>query len=703
MLDAASDRPAALRARARAHTRAATLLVLALAAAALLGGAASARAELYTGELAFGPHGLLRSVGNVDLASDGSGAVTYVVEENGADHVFVSRLVNGAWTGPERVDPALPGPSSQPHVSASAGGRVVVSYANGGNIYAASRAPGAGDWTVQTVWSSGGASDPWVDLGVNGKAYLVFAAPGGGGHDVRIAYSKLSAPFQLVDAALDANPAADAGAGLGRPRVGSAASGAAIAVWGESGTVVARRVVGTRPSVVFANAADGLQVEGVAPAALDSPEIGVQDDDSYSGVTARGTFVVGGVARQRAVYVRLRGSRFEWSAVLDATTFGTGQGTFGGRVTNTGVGQGMALATNDATHVTYAMPMKAPLQPGAVLQVDSVAASTAPTFPVSGTATQLKMMVAWQYTGPDGATEIHGRFWNGREFEAEQVLSRPELGPTDAARGIWAAGDDNGDILVAWIQEVPGQGPAIATATIDQPPSRFGRKARRTAWERTATPTLAWSPSRETWGVGYKVIVDGVETVTTPRTSFRVRTPLADGVHSWSITAVDRRGQTFSTSAGALRVDTLAPTATVRLAGARRPESTLKLTLRPTDPAPPAAPGAEPARSSGVASAIVDWGDRSRRERVKRGAQHVYARAGRYTIRVTVADKAGNKTVVRQPVKIAAPRRARGRRGGRGGRRDRGAAKAAARRARAAHAHAAASAARASASSSARR
>jgi hypothetical protein len=651
----------------RRTLRAAAAAALPALLATALIGAAPARAGVFTGELAFGPHGGLRSMGNVDLASDGTGAVTYTVEENGAEHVFASRLVNGAWSGPERLDAALPGPSSQPHVSTAEGGRVVVSYANGGNVYVASRASATSDWTVQTVWGSGGASDPWVDMGVNRKAYVVFTAPGAGGHDVRIAYSKDSGPFELVGAPLDANPDADAGVGAGRPRVGSAASGAAIAVWGEGGTVIARRVVGTRPSVVFANAADGLTVEGRAPAALDTPEVGVQDDDAFTAVAARASFSIDGATRTRAVFSRLRGSKFEWTAVPDATSFASGQGSFGARISNTGIGQGLVISTNDTTNLTYAMTMRADVAPGPVVQIDSLAQSVAPTYPVTGTATPLKMMVAWQYTSPEGASEIHGRFYNGREFEPEQVLSRPELGPAGAARGIWAAGDDNGDIVVAWIQDVPGQGAAIATGLIDQPPAKFARKPQRTTWERTTTPTLAWTPSREAWGLGYRVVVDGAEVITTPRTSFRLRTPVAQGAHSWSVIATDRRGQTFAAPSGTFRVDSVAPTARVRVSGARHVAAPLKLTLSPSDAPPPPAPGAQPTQTSGVASVIVDWGDRSRREQVKLGAQHVYARAGRYTIRVTVVDKAGNSGVVRQLVKIVKPaRRGRGR-GGRDG------------------------------------
>lgn len=643
-------------------------LVAALLVAVLVA-AAPARAGQYGGEIAFGPLGTLKSLGNVDLAPDGSGAIVYTVEEAGADRVFVSRLINGAWQRTERVDGGLSGPSSQPVVSAGDGGRVTVAFANGGNIYAVTRPSLTAPWATQQIWGSGGASDPHVDLSVNRKGYLAFTAPGGGGRDVRVAYSKDAGPWALIPTAFDANAGAEAGAGPGRPRVGSSADGVAVIVWGEAGRVFARRAVGTRPSVVVADATAGAQLEGLEPISSDLPEVGIQDDDSFTGVAFRANYAVGDAQRSRVVYRRLRGSRFEGTTAIDANTFATGQGSAGPKISTNGIGQGLVTGTNDATNLTFAMPLRADVTPGAVAQVDSVAQSTAPTFAVPIAATAQKMLVAWQYTDPSGATDVRGRFFNGRDFEPEQVLSVPALGPTQAARGLDAAADDNGDIVVAWIQEIPGRGPAIAVSTIDQPPGRFAPKARRTPFERTDRPVLEWSASREAWGAQYKVSVDGVEIATTPRTSFRVKTALAQGVHTWQVTVVDRRGQTYAAKAGTVTVDSIAPTARLRVSGARRPEAALRLALTAQDLAPPPAAGARPARTSGVAGAIVDWGDRSRRERIRTAGQHVYARAGRYTVRVTVTDKAGNTTVARQVLKIVAPRarRGRGRAGGRGG------------------------------------
>ena len=87
-----------------------------------------------------------------------------------------------------------------------------------------------------------------------GKAYLAFTAVGDGGHDVRTAYY-FQGQWALGTGPLDANPAAaDAGLGSGRPDVATAGDGTAIVVWGESGHVYARRVLGTSPSIVFEQA-----------------------------------------------------------------------------------------------------------------------------------------------------------------------------------------------------------------------------------------------------------------------------------------------------------------------------------------------------------------------------------------------------------------------------------------------------------------
>ncbi|MCW2952721.1 MAG: hypothetical protein JWQ48_1891 [Conexibacter sp.] len=635
-------------------------LLLLAALPALPAGAAT-----YPGDPVVGPSPAVRSLGGIDIAPDGTGAMAAVVQDGGIDHVVVSRLLGGGWTAPERVDGALPGASSQPVVSAANGGRVTVAFVNGGNVFAITR-PGAaaGYSALQTIWGGGGASDPSLDLSVNRKGYLVFTAPGAGGHDVRVAFSKDGAPWQLIAAPLDHDANADAGSGSNRPRVGTSADGTAVVAWGEAGHVYTRRVQGLRPSVLSTDANAGLVIEGVQAASVDQPEVGVQDDDSFTGIAMRAQFAVGGVLRSRVVYRRLRGSRFEQPVNVDATPFASGQGSSSPQIATGGIGQGIVLGSADASFLSYAMLLRADATPGPVQQVDSVTAPTAPTYAVPVVATPLKQLVAWQLGAPatspaaggsaaaGAAAEIRSRFYDGTQFVPETVMSRPDLGPTNAALGLATASDDSGNIAVAYAQDVPGRGRAISVAVIDQPPGRFAPHW-GAAWQRTATPLLTWSRSLELWGLYYKVTIDGQDAGYGDDVHLqkRVRTPLAQGVHRWQVSAFDRRGQSFVAKLATVRVDSVAPTATATVSGVQRAGSALQLAVSSADATPPPPAGQQPVATAGVGAVLVDWGDGTR-ETIKRGARHAYAAAGSYRLRVVVTDRAGNRTVVRQALKI---------------------------------------------------
>jgi PKD domain-containing protein len=633
------------------------LALIAVLAATLAAGSAPAAADIFPGDPVIGPSPALVSLGGIDLAPDGSGALVATMQDGGVDHVFVSRLVNGAWSGPERVDGGLPGPSSQPVVAAGNGGRVLVAFVNAGNVYVVTRADARSAPTTQRLWSGAGASDPSLDLSVNGKGYLAFTAPGAGGHDVRVACSRDAGPWTLIGAPLDANAAADAGVGSGRPRVGAAADGVAVVVWGEGGHVIARRVWGLQPSVVSVDANAGLVVEGVQAASADEPVVGVEDDDSFTGVALRATFVVGGVPRTRAIYRRLRGSRFEGPVTVGATPFSGGEDATDPSIAMVHGGDGLVVASGTPAFLSYGMVLTSDGGPSAPAQLDTIAQSTALPHAVAAAATHYKMLAAWQFAPAGSGPAIHARYWDGTTFGLETLFSKPALGPTDAAAGIDAAGDDSGDIALAYVQDVPGQGPAIAVATVDQPPGPFAIK-RLKGFLRSTRPVLSWTPSKEAWGGYFRVTIDGVQVGLTGRRSFRPPA-LAQGLHTWQVTALDHRGQQYAASPSTLRIDTVPPVVRTRVRGARRPKSALRLAVRASDAPPPVVPPAAPIPTAGVASVFVDWGDGTR-QRIVHGARHAYARAGRYRLRIVVTDRAGNRTTIRQTLRIAAPRRKHG-------------------------------------------
>ncbi|HXE44678.1 MAG TPA: hypothetical protein VN635_05725 [Conexibacter sp.] len=622
-----------------------SLLATAVALLALALGATQARAGLFAGTpVVSGP---LHALESLDLAADGTGAIGYTMDDGGVEHVFVSRLLNGAWGSPERFDPDLGGAGTQVSVAAGDGGRVLVVFVNGGNVYADTRASASTGWVRQTLWSGGGASDPNVDLSVNGKGYAVFTTPGAGGHDVRVAYEHDGGPWTVIGPPLDANAADDAGAGSARPRVAASADGVAVAVWGEAGHVFARRIWRTSPSVVVADALAGLVLEGVQATSADLPVVSTQDDDSFTGVAVRANFVLGGgTVRTRAVFRRLRGSRFETPFPVDATPFASGQGSTAPSIATVGTGQGLVVAGDDTTNATSALPLLGDVQPSSLLGIDALVANSAPGYAVPGTATARKMLVAWQVT-PAGATpELHARYRDGGDFGAEQAISQPQYGPTDAANGLLAAGDDTGDIAVAFME-----GGAIVFAAVDQPPGRFA-PIRLSGFQRSARPSLSWTSSNEAWGRYFRVAIDGTQAGVTGRRSFRPSAPLAQGVHTWQVTALDRRGQQYAAPAASVKVDSVAPFALARLSGLRQARATLKLTLRALDTATGTATPTPGVPTSGVRQIVVDWGDRSARESILHGAEHAYRKPGRYTLRIVVADGAGNRTTLSATLRI---------------------------------------------------
>ena len=83
-------------------------LLAALAALVLpaVAGAATP-SRFFAGAPVDGPSADIQSLGELDVARDGTGALAYIKRVAGVDHVFVSRLANGAFQPPEQIDAGL--------------------------------------------------------------------------------------------------------------------------------------------------------------------------------------------------------------------------------------------------------------------------------------------------------------------------------------------------------------------------------------------------------------------------------------------------------------------------------------------------------------------------------------------------------------------------------------------------------------------
>jgi PKD domain-containing protein len=615
------------------------LLVLSTVLAGLLAVPSIAGADVgqfIGGEPIDGP---ITALGDLDLARDGTGAVAYVKPDGGVDHIFVSRLLNGAWQPPERVDAGLPTPSSQPVVAAGDGGKVDVAFVSGGTLYAMVKPAADQPYTPpQGVFAP--AINPSIDLSINDVAYLSFTSPsGGGGGDVVVARKdRKSTAFTAIPAPLDINPANAAGVDSGRSKVAVAADGVALVVWGEANNVFARRVFERRLSEAPQNA--NITVLGSAPGvSADSPDVDVQDDSSFAWVVFREVFAdVPGSGHARAIARKLVGSQFDPGVVVDGLG-GVPSGDSVGppRIDINGRGEGYAAVSGTVTAVGAVLKDRV-FNPGVPLGTGFAGA----VLPVAATDENGDGLVAWQ----NADLTIHARAYTNvrasRAVQGPQPEVRLSLGPTDATEGLEASADRAGDIAVAYVQGPPGAR-SLAIASFDRAPGAF-RPTSATSFRNVAANPLKWSQSFELWGpLTYAVEIDGRVVGQTNQT--RLAVPgLVDGVHRWRVIATDRRGQVRATPRRVLRQDGTLPRARVTVSGTRRRGRPIRVVVRATDASPVGR------RASGIGRVTVAWGDGS--TTTARRATHRYRRSGRKTLRVTVRDRAGNAAVVSRAITI---------------------------------------------------
>jgi hypothetical protein len=591
-----------------------------------------------------GPTPDIAALNAVSIARDGTGGIVYLKNVLGVRHAFVSRLVGGVFRRPEQLDAGLPGASSQPVIAAGNGGVVLAGFINAGELYVVDR-PSASSPATGPIPLAAAASNPSISMSNFGKAYLSFTTSGAGGHDVRAAFYENGA-WGLEPSPLDADPNDDAGVGTGRSDVTTAGDGVGIVAWGEAGHVFTRRLRGTSASVVFEQA-DVPNLNGWNAIAADQPSIGAGGDSSYATVAFHETLGSGVQQQSRVFMRRLHGSQFDGLAGPDGLQT---PGTSGAIQPNTAVteyGRGFVTSARDDTNQVFAMTLGSNDAPGPVAQVDSLPNSTAPDA-VPALAGLFTTLIAWQHDpGGGGAPEIRLRYSpSGNGLGPELVLSDPSLGGTDADRGLVAGGDTNGNALAAWIQG-SGSNTRIATRLLYVAPGSFAPSA-ALQYVRRRQPVLSWSAARDQWGpLEYSLTLDGATIAQTPATALRVPVALADGPHTWSVTASNPAGLTRTSSEATEWVDTVAPVIKLALTGTKQVGLRLRAHVTYTDAPPP-----EPRRAaSGVVAVEIRWGDGSRFH-IAHYSQHAFKRSGRYKLTVIVRDAAGNRSTLTKTIQI---------------------------------------------------
>jgi hypothetical protein len=602
------------------------LLILIAALVAVPAGTAHAGAFL--GDAIDGPSPDVESLGDLDLARDGSGALTYLKRVDGVDHVFVARFTGGAFGPGERIDPGLTPASSQPVVGAADGEGLVVVFVNGGTVYGVVR-PAGQSFAAPVALGTG--SDPSVDLSINGTAYASYTSGG----DVRIArLDRQTNAWAVLPQAADVDPARPAGAGSGRARVAISADGVGVVTWGEAGHVYARKMFGASLSGAPQDLTPPV-FEDRASATSDLPDIDAEDDSSYAWVVFRQTFVDGS---SRILARRQRGTGFDPPVAVEAPG--------GGPVAEPNLemnGRGVGLATTSGA--TSGQPMADVLDRDAFAVGTPIFGLSAPAIPTAPAMSENNDGFVASVIGAAGtAPSAQLLPYDDLKPGVPVVISRPELGAVDPARGFDAAADRASGGVVAWVQGGAADRRIVA-GYIDRPPDRF-RGYTSASCCQPALANLTWQPSFNLWGVHrYQVRVDGQLVGETEDTKLRLTVPLAGAIHHWQVTAVDPRGQTRRSRTRLLRIDDLVPRLSVRY---KRSKRIVVISARGRDL------GGTGHRSSGIRDVAVAWGDGSggARGTSRLRVRHRYGGTGEFALEVTARDRAGNVSVYKRTVRI---------------------------------------------------
>jgi hypothetical protein len=597
-----------------------------------------------------GPSADIQALNGMSVSRDGGGALVYTKAVAGVAHVFVSRLSGGVFQAPVQADAGLPGPSSRPVIAAGQNGLLLVAFSNGGSIYVA-QAPSAASPLSPPAALAIDATNPSLSLNVFGKAYLAYTDAGGaGGGDVRVAYY-FQGQWTQVPGSLDATPTDAAGTGTGRPDVVASGDGVGIVAWGEGGHIYTRRVIATRLSSVDEQA-DPPTYSGWSETSASRPSIASGGDSTYAAVAFQETLASGSATQSRVMVNRLHGGSFDGAVAADGATLGGPEGADQPQTAVTEYGRGFLTSETDQTHMLYATTLGTAASAGQTQRIDSLPNSSAPDA-VPASAGLLSNLIAWQQSpGVSGPAEIRVRYApDGADLDPEQVVSSPSLGAADADRGLADAGDVAGDAAVAWVQG-SGAGTSIVAAQLFQAPGGFVA-SNSFRYAVTASPVLAWSPAAELWGAPtYQVRIDGTQVGQTTANQMAAPAPLTNGRHSYQVSAVNLASVTTNAPTATVFVDTVPPRATWKLHGTAIVNTREQLRVNYRD-LPPA--GLPRSAASGVATVYVNWGDHSRRARIRRtSASHVYTRIRTYTITLTITDRAGNVTVIAHKLRIRA-------------------------------------------------
>jgi hypothetical protein len=621
-----------------------------------------------------GPSADVIDVADAAMSEDGSGGVVYLKRVADHRHVFAARFARGAWSAPQRVDVGQAFDSSWARIGAGNGGRLVVTWVQefgveSDRMFSATLDPGAAGFQppVPIDFNVGEANQTYPDLAMNrgGQAYLAYRVvtdtspanpPGYLGADLRVArysgrlWSVLGTPVDRNIAAPVREPS-EANA----PEVGIDVQGQGVVAWQEPDDefvdrVWARRLFGGSvgiPLLVSPSSWEGAPLRGPADAfsldvagfgqaavairqqpgqagKLDAPRVLVNEmPDVFSekaGAFGQAQLADGGA----------RGGLGGPSVAVDP------RGLF---VAGFGSGAVTLLGSGDDAGV------------GPVERLDEGASSVAGD-PLVDLAETGAAVAAWrEQRGAAGLVGV-------QERRADRVVEPTQLSaPRGGAVGrLVLGGSGLGDAIVAWAQG-SGANAQIAAAIVDAPPDPF-LVLLPNGWQRKARVPVAWDRTLNAiGGVRYSVSVDDEPVLENLRRLHArlSRDDVEDGRHRIQVFAVDDAGQETGSRSGTLLVDRNPPRVRLRRHGrgltaivgdGRHGDGSglLRRSLKVSF-------GDRGGASSSAARAARRKKGREKKAAVVR-VRHVYGRAGLYRVQVSARDRAGNRVLFKQKVRI---------------------------------------------------
>lgn len=659
----------------KAVTRRCLLAVLMLlAGGTLLVQAGPAAAVVTQPTVIEGPSSEGLVLGNVAMASDGTGGLVFTKTVEGKPHVFASRYEGSGWSAPIRVDRENPYEASEPRIAAGNGGRLLVVWvtpvatlAKGElrrGLYSATLGGGAKGFGSQLLvdpnLKNGTGPDPSVAGTVPGKAIVAYRVvtvvfglsgeftnavqlrPGDVVADIRVA--RLEGDRWSRLGAINRNPAASmrAPTETNGPQVAIGASGRALVAWQEpdssgAARIWMRRVTGTTLGPIFLASPESYEGKPIS-----------EDATAFSvAVTPTDRARLAALVEGAPASV-LSGSRIFLTSLGPSTT-PNGAKAAGPELADGGgptappapVGPPAIATADDVAGVEGSMNL-AFTAGGSVraIGIESQGKLESPRVlggvgAVAGSPTVATIgpegggVIAYEGVDESGSPTVVVR----QEFPEGELQTGLLYGPLGGAISqLVGAGSGAGDALIAFSQGESGE-TAIVADRISAPPQNFKITVPK-KWVRPAKAKVQWAPPPSAvGGFTYGLVLDG-RMVRSHLKLHRVVPPaalLGSGISKVRILATDRLGGEVLSKPVALRVDARPPT--VRLALNRR---TGKAVLRLKD-----------AQSGLVLRSVrVSFGD-GFDFRGHATTHHRFRGPGKYTIRVRARDKVGNKLVQR--------------------------------------------------------